>query len=217
MPQTSPSPWVAWQSPQEKSPPESLDGQKEGRAGDELADVEVAADTARGDGAVRAWLAGSQAHDATERLEGDDDSRFELGFAGSGQIPVHQVRGLERWVVLEQVESGQDERVAPALRAHLDDVNDQGVARFGAADSDGAADLVDEIEVEVEERVGGRIGGDLATGDLRRLEDDGVTGVDSKGRRCVSVPAVDDGVLIEVMGLWHGVSSLPSATQRIGR
>src|SRR3954469_15895709 len=101
---------------------------------------------------------------------------------------MHQKRRLELRVVVEEVESREDEGVAPAFRLHLDDVDDQGIARVGTVDGDGAADLMDQIEIEIEERVSSRVGADLAAGDLWRLEDDGVTWIDRQRRRRVTVP-----------------------------
>jgi hypothetical protein len=214
VPQTSPSPWVAWQSAAGEEPTGSLDGEGERRADDELSDVEIAPDPARWHRAVWARFPRRQSHDPTEWLEGNDNARFELRLTPTGEIPVHQKRRLERRVVLEEVESGQDERVAPTFRLHLDDVDDQRVARFGAADGDWTADLMDQFEVEIEERVGCRVGADLAAGDLRRLEDDGVAWVDRQRDWRVTVPTIDDGVLVEVMGLRHRVESLPLCESR---
>src|SRR3712207_8212231 len=57
------------------------------------------------------------------------------------------------------------------LRSDPDDFDDQRVARLGAADGNRAADLVDRVEVERGQDVGGRGPGDLAVGDLRRSEE----------------------------------------------
>jgi hypothetical protein len=116
---------------------------------------------------------------------------------------VHQKRRLEGWVILEEVEAGEDERIPPAFRLYLDDVDDQGIARLRAPDGDRPADLMNQLEVEIEESLSSRFRGDLAASDLRRLEDDGVARIDRQRRWRVAVPAVDDGVLVEVMGLRH--------------
>ena len=72
---------------------------------------------------------------------------------------MQQERRLEGRIVLQQVEAGEDEGVAPTLGPHFDDVDDQRVARLGAAYGDRPADLVDQAEVEVEQSVGGRLRG----------------------------------------------------------
>ena len=68
---------------------------------------------------------------------------------------------------------------------------------------------MNQVEIEIEESIGGRVGSNLAAGDLRRLENDGVAWIDCQRRWRVTVPAVDDGVLVEMMGLRHRVELLP--------
>ena len=102
--------------------------------------------------------------------------------------PLHEERLGE--LVSQEAEARDLGRVAVRLRAHLEDVDDQQVTRFGALDVDGTGERVEEVQVDVADLDRGGAGVELAVERVTRLQQDLVAGYAGDGGCDVGVPAV---------------------------
>ncbi len=177
-----------------------LDGEVEGSAGGELADVEIATESARGTGAELAVFGGGDAHDAAEGAEGNDGGGEGFG-CGGVEVPVEEEGICE--ALFEEAEAGDDVGPAPTNVADGEDVDLEDVAGLGIVDGDGAGEGVDKAAIDVGEGFECGGGGDLGAAGVDALEVDGVSGGDGEARRDGSVPTGVGGGGGEVMG-GHG-------------
>jgi hypothetical protein len=77
-------------------------------------------------------------------------------------------------LVCEQAKTRDDRGPTPIGRFEREKVHLKGVAGFGTMDSDGAADLIDAVEVELQELWHAAAGIELATAGVEQVElDDG--------------------------------------------
>ncbi len=163
-----------------------LYGEVKGGAGGELADVHVAAEGARGAGAVLAGFGGGNAHDAAEGAQRHDGGGERAG--GVGVECPGKEEGLVE-ALFEEAEAGDDAGPAPALVGDAEDVDLEDVTVGGAMDGYGAGEGVDDAAVDGLEVVEGGGGGDLRAAGVEAGEVDGVAGVDGEARRQGGVPA----------------------------
>src|SRR6185503_3086966 len=107
----------------------------EGAACDELAIVEVAGVTARRDAADAARVGGGgDSHAAVERVEGNDDSRLELG----GHLLAVELKDLGGDVLLAVLGEIAIAAVVAVVEGEIDrqDLDLEDVSRLGALDED---------------------------------------------------------------------------------
>ena len=124
---------------------------------------------------------------AAERGERQGDARPELGPA-AGRVVAGDLVEAIREVIGQEPEAGNRGGPAPIGRLELEQVELERVAWLGALDLDRAVDLVDAREVEIRQRLGGRIGGQLPVRGVEAVELDDVAGRDSGDRRNRRIP-----------------------------
>jgi hypothetical protein len=162
------------------------DGEKQRRAGNQVARVHVAAVKVGRNRRERAGLRGDPEL-AAERSEWQVDSRPELDAIRS-RSELSDLQVAIGKVVGQQPEAGDRGRPAPVSVGEVEQVDLERVARLGPGDGDGTGDLVDPVEVESRERLGRGFGRDLAVRGVEAVEIDHVAGADARHRRDGGVP-----------------------------
>jgi hypothetical protein len=122
--------------------------------------------------------------------EGREGPRYVIGESDAAGCCVYfgDVEPRLGEFVGEEPEAGDDRRPAPGLGRELDDVYLQDVAGLGVLDVDAAGDRVDLGEVQSRAVLGGRLGGELASGRVGALQLHSLPGVDLHHRRRRVVP-----------------------------
>src|SRR5215203_6639691 len=162
--QTSPSPWAAWASPQEKRALQHAARAGVGWSPSWCGGVHVAAERSRRHDSRLLGARRAHAHRPEERLYGDDDVVLQ-----ERVIPVGEVEDLEVGVgeiLGQQPEAWQYGGPAPACRMDIDDLDGQYVTGLGVGQRDGTREWVEAVPVEARENAGVGIGPDLSVRDL---------------------------------------------------
>jgi len=154
-------------------------GEVQGRAGDELAHIHIAAEGARRPGAEAAMLGWGDAHHAAERAQRNysgSERPADFGF----QVPMEEI-GLSEALV-EKAEAGDDAGPSPPFVRDFKHIDLQYVARLGAFNRDGAGKRVNAGAVDGKKICQRRIGADLASAGVEAPHVDDVAGCEVEPR-----------------------------------
>ena len=162
-----------------------IDGQKEARAGAQLAHIEIAAEGARRASAEGAIVGARYAHDSQEWPD-RNDRRIKGAGGFAVELPMEEI-GLAE-TIFEKAETFGDTGPSPIGVTSGEDIDLEDVAEFGTVDEDGAGERVDASAIDGEELRGGGSGADLGAAGVGAFDLDFVARLDVQARREGAVP-----------------------------